>query len=243
MSLRALVVVLAMAAAAVGVLWLQQASVSDASGQLAATEPAKLAVPTLGGASAGTVAGAAAPSSGAAPSAPIPSGTFPSRATGPAGTGSVLVHVVGAVKHPGVVSLPAGSRVFQAIAAAGGAVPGAQLSAINLAAIAADGTQILVPTVQQAANAAANAPVGTAAGSDAGAGTTKAAGPAAGPININTATADQLDGLPGVGPVLAGRIVAWRTDHGPFSSVDALDAVSGIGPKMLATLRPLVTVQ
>jgi competence protein ComEA len=155
----------------------------------------------------------------------------------------VTIHVAGAVKKPGIVVLPTGSRVFQAMDAAGGALPGAQLAAVNLAAMAVDGTQILVPTVEQAAAGGAGAARpgtgGSETGGSSGAGS---GGGAAGLVPLNSATAAELDALPGVGPVMSERIVKWRADHGPFKSVDELGSVSGIGPKMLATLRPLVTV-
>ncbi|WP_171814460.1 ComEA family DNA-binding protein [Arthrobacter dokdonensis] len=241
-SLRALVVLLAMAAAAAGVLWLEQAGSSAAAAQLASQEPAKVAVPPLA-AAAGT----------ASPARTVPTRTAP--AAGPPGDGDVVVHVAGAVRHPGVYALPAGSRIQQALGAAGGVLPDGAPDALNLAAVAVDGTQILVPTRAQVLAGTGGAGTGGTGTGAAGAGTGAAgAGTGAAPgqgtagtpgalLNLNTATAEQLDALPGVGPVLAARVVAWRTDHGPFTSVDELDAVSGIGPKMLANIRPLVTVR
>jgi len=238
---------LAMAAAVVAVLWMQQAGVSGASAKLASGGPAKVAVPPLPGSTAApaTVPGGPAPPGAATglPSGAAPPGT-PGGAGGGNGAGTATIHVVGAVKKPGIVVLPAGSRVFQAIDAAGGALPGAQLAAVNLAAMVVDGTRILVPTVEQAA---AGGVPGAWAGSGAGAGAAGGAGgspggTAAGLVPLNSATAAELDVLPGVGPVMSERIVKWRADHGPFQSVDELGSVSGIGPKMLATLRPLVTV-
>src|SRR5207249_7940121 len=113
-----------------------------------------------------------------------------------------------------------------ALAAAGGVVPGVDLSTLNLARQLSDGEQVLVglPGVV----------VGGGAGAVGGAG--------ASPVDLNTATVDQLDGLPGVGPVLAQRIVDWRTAHGRFSSVDDLSQVGGIGPKKLGDIRPHVRV-
>ncbi|MHA7305175.1 helix-hairpin-helix domain-containing protein [Arthrobacter sp. TMN-49] len=240
-SLRALVVVLAMLAAALGVLWLESANVQSASAELDAQDVGKVTVPPLPGSaapptSAAAPAPAAPPTSAAAP-APVTSGTGPASqggaATSPA-AGGLLVHVAGAVKNPGVYPLPAGSRIFQAVAAAGGALPAAELQALNLAAQISDGAQILVPTKGQPPGAAATpSPGGGPPGQT----------PAAGAlINLNTASAADFDTLPGIGPVLAERIVAWRTDHGPFASVDALDAVSGIGAKLLANIRDLVTL-
>ncbi|ALV47410.1 hypothetical protein MB46_04565 [Arthrobacter alpinus] len=144
----------------------------------------------------------------------------------------LVVHVAGAVKNPGVFTLTQGSRVFQAIDAAGGALPEANLSALNLAATLSDGTQILVPVQGQASPVN---PVNPAGPADTGLAPQ-------GLVNLNTATAAQIETLPGVGPVLAERIVAWRTDHGPFTSVEGLNAVTGIGPKLLAGLQELVTV-
>jgi competence protein ComEA len=139
----------------------------------------------------------------------------------------VVVHVVGAVRSPGLYRLSDGSRVADALALAGGAMPRADLTAVNLAAPLIDGTQVVVPRVGQA-----QAPATAAAG---------AAGAPAGPIRLNTATADELQGIPGVGPVTAQQIVAFREQNGPFRSVDELDAVPGIGPKRLEQLRELVT--
>lgn len=148
-------------------------------------------------------------------------------------TAQLLVHVSGAVPKPGVVSLPQGSRVFQAIEAAGGPAPGARLDQLNLAATVTDGAKIHVPVAGEAP------PAGVQDGST---GPTPADGPGNG-INLNSASAEELGTLPGVGPVMAQRIVDWRKEHGPFSSVDELDAVSGVGPKLMEQLRDLVTVQ
>ncbi|WP_231994278.1 helix-hairpin-helix domain-containing protein [Pseudarthrobacter equi] len=148
----------------------------------------------------------------------------------------MVVHVSGAVLAPGVVTLPAGSRVHQAISAAGGATADADLDVLNLAAVAEDGQKIHIPRQGEQ-------PSGGGAGSQ---GQGSAAPPAAAgtgaKININTAGVDELDALPKVGPVLAQRIVDWRKEHGPFSAIEDLDAVDGVGPKMLETLLPLVTV-
>ncbi|WP_347107564.1 ComEA family DNA-binding protein [Paenarthrobacter sp. S56] len=146
----------------------------------------------------------------------------------------VLVHVAGAVLKPGVVTLPAGSRVFQAIEAAGGATPLARLDGLNLAETVADGTRILVP--------AAGGPSGDGAPSGSGAGGASGTPTAAGKVNINKASVEELGTLPRVGPVMAKRIVDWRVEHGPFGSVEELDAVEGIGPKLMESLQNLVTV-
>ena len=147
----------------------------------------------------------------------------PSR--GPTGQ-VVVVDVVGQVRRPGLVRLPAGSRVDDAVQAAGGAVPGTDLSGVNLARVLVDGEQIAVGITPRVP------PPGTSGTSGAGAGL----------INLNTATAGQLDSLPGIGPVLAQRVLDWRTEHGRFVSVDQLRQVSGIGEAKFADLRALVTV-
>lgn len=222
-SLRALVVVLAMIAAAVGVLWVEAAGVQGASSQLSSDGAGRVVVPPVGEVPVGEVPPSAAVAVTATAEAPAsPGGSSPGA--------SIIVHVVGAVKNPGVFTLAQGSRVFQAIDAAGGALPAAGLSALNLAAPLSDGGQIMVPTKDEAASKPAPG-VGTGPGSQG-----------VGLVNLNTATPADFESLPGVGPVLAERIVAWRMDHGAFSSVEGLNAVTGIGPKLLAGLRDLVTV-
>jgi competence protein ComEA len=157
-------------------------------------------------------------------------------------TGTVIIHVAGAVAVPGVVHLPAGSRVHQAITEAGGATPSADLNRLNLAAVLTDGQKLYVPLPGE--SIPAELPGSTTAGQDPGAGAGLGAGTAsgAGKVNLNTAGVEELDALPKVGPVLAQRIVEWRKEHGPFKSVEELDAVDGVGPKMLETLLPLVGV-
>ncbi|MFP5314544.1 MAG: helix-hairpin-helix domain-containing protein, partial [Actinomycetes bacterium] len=145
------------------------------------------------------------------------------------GAGTVVVHVAGAVHAPGVVEAAAGSRVFEVLERAGGALPEADLSAVNLAAAVLDGQQILVPRIGEPLP-------------PPDAGTAPAAGTAGAPVNINTAGATDLEVLPRVGPVLAERIVQWRAEHGSFARPEDLDAVPGIGPAMLEALLPLVTV-
>ena len=157
--------------------------------------------------------------------------------TTPAGT--VVVHVAGSVLGPGVVELRGGSRVHEAIAAAGGAAPGADLNRLNLALVVEDGQKIHVPQQGEALPAASEDSGAPAAG-DPGDGS--AGGPAGVKINLNTAGVEELDGLPKVGPVLAQRIVDWRKEHGAFKAVEDLDAIDGVGPKMLEALLPLVTI-
>ncbi len=138
---------------------------------------------------------------------------------------AVVVDVEGAVRRPGLVHLPSGSRVADAVLRAGGATRRADRTGVNLAAPVSDGQQVLVPV--RAGGAATAAPrLGGA--------------PSAGPVSLSTATAEQLDALPGVGPVTAQKIVDYRAEHGSFHSVDELDAIPGIGPARLADLRDLV---
>lgn len=145
----------------------------------------------------------------------------------------VVVHVAGCVHHPDVYQLPAGARVIDAVKAAGGALAAARLDALNLARLLTDGEQIYVPT-------AAEAGAGGAAGAAQGGGGASGA-VAGGKINLNTATAEQLDTLPGVGPATAKKIVDDRTANGPFASVADLQRVSGIGAKKVDSLKDLVT--
>ena len=179
------------------------------------------------------------------------SSTFATSATsagggGPPTTGTtVTVHVVGQVAHPGIVRLPSGSRVGDAVARAGGALKGADLAAINLARVLVDGEQVRVPKPGEVvvAPAGPSAPDGGGTGSSGGGGGAGSPpGGSAGALNLNQATAAQLEDLPGVGPVLAQRIVDWRTEHGRFTTVDELNEVSGIGEKIFAELKPKVTV-
>lgn len=238
-SLRALIVVLAMLAAAIGVLWIESAGVQGASAELGSA--ARVTVPPLEAAAAPGTQGTAPTPGPPLPAEESSSGTGPPGSTAEAGI--VVVHVAGAVAHPGIYKLAAGSRVFQAVDAAGGALPAAELSALNLAAPLSDGIQVSIPTKEQAAAGGGYPGSANPAGVPSAAGQGGPPGAAAqGPINVNTASAAELEELPGVGPVLAGRIVAWRTDHGPFASVQGLSAVAGIGTKLLAGLSGLVVV-
>jgi len=155
--------------------------------------------------------------------------------------GNIIVHVAGAVVRAGIVELPKGSRLHEAIAAAGGSAPGADPDQLNLAAVLEDGQKVLVPRQGETVPAAPAPAGGTGApGSPSGSGDGTV--PAAGKVNLNTAGVDELATLPRVGPVLAQRIVEWRVQHGPFRRVEELDAVDGVGPKLLASLLPLVRV-
>lgn len=156
----------------------------------------------------------------AAPLEPVAS--TPSRAV-------LVVHVVGAVRRPGLYRLREGARIADAVRRSGGAVRGADLAAVNLAAPLVDGVQILVPEAQPVGGP--RALVGSGAGGSA----------SSGPVSLSSATVEDLDALPGIGPITAQKIVDYRTEHGPFASVDDLDAVPGIGPTRVEQLRELVT--
>jgi competence protein ComEA len=139
----------------------------------------------------------------------------------------LVVDVAGAVRLPGLYRLPQGSRIADAVAKAGGTTGKAAVESVNLAAPLADGEQVVVPIRTPGGGA-----VGPASGSSPSA--------TSGPVSLSTATAEQLDTLPGIGPVTAQKIVDYRTQHGAFHSVDELDAISGIGPAKLDQLRGLV---
>jgi competence protein ComEA len=139
---------------------------------------------------------------------------------------SLMVHVAGAVKHPGVVEMPVGARVGDAIDAAGGALLGADLDLLNLAALLTDGAQVLVPRRGQRATVVAPAP-----------GMTQSA-----LIDLNLAEQSLLETVPGIGPVKAAAIVQYRTESGPFASLDELLEVAGIGPATLEAIRPYLSV-
>lgn len=141
----------------------------------------------------------------------------------PAAPELLVVDVVGAVRRPGLLRLSKGSRIADAVARAGGTTRRADLAQVNLAAPIADGEQVVVP----------------ARGGPGTVGTPTAA-TSAGPVQLSTATAEQLDALPGIGPVTAQKILDYRTQHGAFSSVDELDAIPGIGPARIDQLRGLV---
>jgi competence protein ComEA len=171
---------------------------------------------------------------GSAPPAPARASAAAVTVSRAAGSGRVVVDVAGAVRRPGVYRLPAGSRVEDALRRAGGPRRRADLAQINRAAKLEDGRQVLVPARPSAARVAAG-------GSGAAAGTATAATPAV-PLNLNTATLEQLDELDGIGPTTAQKILDYRTEHGGFGSVDELDQVPGIGETRLAALRDLVRV-
>lgn len=172
---------------------------------------------------------AAEPSAPVVPEPSLASGGEPPGASEQSpSSGVIVVHVAGAVVDPGLVEVAAGTRVAEAIERAGGSTEDADLDALNLAAPVADGQQVYVPRQGEAVPPAA-------AGTDS-------PDSGSGLVNVNTADAAALETLPGIGPALADRILSWRSENGPFPSVDALTNVSGIGPATLARLRDLVTV-
>ncbi|MEU8484492.1 ComEA family DNA-binding protein [Streptomyces sp. NPDC048641] len=230
-SVIALVVVLVAAAGfAVQHFWAGRAQ------PVGAPEVVRPAVPdeAAGSSGAGQAAdaGPSAPSSGGASAASGTDGAAGAPAAG------IVVDVSGKVRSPGIHRLPAGSRVADALRAAGGIRPGVDPGGINRARLLADGEQVVV--------GAPAAPGGIGSGGSAGsAGSVGSAGtgagaPAAGPIGLNTATAEQLDTLPGVGPVLAQHIIDYRVEHGGFRSVDELREVNGIGDRRFSDLQKLV---
>ena len=166
-------------------------------------------------------------------SPPVPAIELPRAEAAPASTatttGEVVVHVAGAVMRPGVVRLAGAGRVVDAIAAAGGAAPDADLNQVNLAAKVGDGDRVYVP---RRGESPPPAPAASGPSSPT----------SSGPVDLNSAPPDQLDALPGVGPATARAIVEYRTRHGRFRIVDDLLSVPGIGPAKLATLKPLVRV-
>jgi competence protein ComEA len=160
----------------------------------------------------------------------VPPHSFTPTTAAPAAAPKLVVDVVGAVDRPGLYRLRKGSRVADAVARAGGATAKANLDGLNLAAPLADGEQVVVPARSATPGANAAASSGSSAGG---------ASPST-PVSLSTATLEQLDALPGVGPVTAQKILAYRAAHGAFRSIDELDAVSGIGPARLDELRGLV---
>jgi competence protein ComEA len=157
--------------------------------------------------------------------ASVPTPLRPARSAAPSKPAEVYVDVVGAVRRPGLYRIRTGARVADAVAHAGGPNRRADLQLVNLAALVADGEQVVVPQRGSGGVSASPSSPGSAP---------------AGPVHLNSATLEQLDALPGVGPVTAQKIIDYRTQHGGFGSVDDLDAVPGIGPARLADLRPLV---
>lgn len=225
----ALVAVLAaLGLAAAAVVALRSGSGGEAvvpvSGSVPGSTGPVSASPLVAAASAGP-AGAGWPSADGAAT-----GSTPGSASGSPSPGVLVVDVAGKVRHPGVTTLPVGSRVVDAIRKAGGARRGVDLAGLNLARVLVDGEQILVGVTPPPGVAASAASAATAAATPGQL------------VNLNTATLEGLEALPGVGPVTAQKILDWRTAHGAFSSVDELLEVDGIGEKTLADLAPYATL-
>jgi len=200
------------------------------------------AVATGGGAGGG--AGETAITAAASPGGPDgdEAGAAATGATaGPGTAGSVFVHVHGHVARPGLYEVPAGARVVDVVAAAGGFAEGADEAGVNLARPVVDGEQLRVPAVGEVVDGSG---AGGAVGGAAGGGGASGAGGGAGGglVDLNRADATALQALPGVGPATSAAIVEWREGSGGFRSVDDLLEVPGIGEKTLESLRPLVTV-
>ena len=156
----------------------------------------------------------------------------------------ITVHVIGAVVRPGVYTFPEGSRVQDAVTAAGGLLAEAEPNQINLAAKLQDGQQLDIPGVGGSSNSTSGSTLGSvppAAGPFTVITTPGAATNNADLVNINTATLDQLDTLPGIGPTTAQKIIDYRTQHGPFSNIEDIMNVSGIGPATFDNIKNLIT--
>jgi competence protein ComEA len=206
-------------------------------GEVTQVVPARAVAPVAGPVT-GPAAAAPAGNQAGAPGPQQPGTAAPPPAADPAPTPSppLVVHVIGAVGEPGVVDVPAGARVADAVEAAGGLTAEADLTRVNLARALVDGEQVHVPRPgEELAGDLATATQGADAGGAAAAAPAEA-------IDLNSADPAALEELPGIGPVLAERIVQWREAHGRFTAVDELGEVSGIGTALLERLRPLVRV-
>lgn len=192
------------------------------------------------GPSDGAVAANGSSASAASPDTAVPGGETGSAA--PPIVAEIVVSVTGLVAAPGVVTLAPGARVADAVAAAGGAAPGANLTGLNLAARLADGDSVVVGSTPAAGDLASGVTGTQSAAGPADAAAGGSSGGATGLINLNTADEAALDTLPGVGPVMAQNILAWRESNGRFSSIEQLQEISGIGPSRYAQISPLVTV-
>ncbi|MGX1850364.1 ComEA family DNA-binding protein [Streptomyces sp. NBC_01456] len=175
-------------------------------------------------------------------SQPASSSSAAAVASGPPGEAGrqLVVDVTGKVRHPGIHRMPPGSRVIDALQAAGGVLRGASVRGLNRARRLTDGEQIVVGAPGGGAGAGGGPGPADAGGGGSGSGVPSAGGGPGGPVSLSSATEQQLDALPGVGPVLARHIIEFRTQHGGFTSVEQLRQVTGIGDRRFADLRPLV---
>ncbi|MFE5296867.1 helix-hairpin-helix domain-containing protein [Streptomyces sp. NPDC056632] len=234
-SLAALGVVLVVAAGVAGTFfWTGRPQQVSAPEVVAATRPLPETAPPLPGSADPPPTGGGAGATGPG----VPGAGVGTRAA--AGAAVIVVDVGGKVLRPGVFTLPAGSRVTDALRAAGGARPGTDLTGLNRARVLLDGEQVVVGLPGALASGSGTSGAGAGGAPGGGGGTAPGPpGPVA-PLSLNTATVEQLDGLPGVGPVLARHIVEHRVEHGGFRSVAELRDVNGIGARRFADLAPLV---
>jgi competence protein ComEA len=188
------------------------------------------------GVALGAVLPSTAASTGAIGASPAGSAAGSAAGTSASPAADVVVYVCGAVRTPGIVRLPAGARVAEAVELAGGATGKAELAGVNLAAKVVDGQQIVVPERGAGPLAASGVAGGAASG-----GSSAASAPVA-PVNINTATLEQLDALQGVGPATAQKIIDYRTANGPFKRIDDIKNVSGIGDAKFAAMKDSIAV-
>ena len=175
-----------------------------------------------------------------ASASPLPAA--PTVVASPSAAADVVVYVCGAVKSPGVVRVPADARIADALALAGGPGAKAELDGVNLAAKVVDGQQIMVPERATTVAAGSSAGSGSSAASGSAAPTAGSAAAPAAPVNINTASLEELDTLDGVGPATAQKIIDYRTASGPFKVVDDIKNVSGIGDAKFAAMKDSITV-
>ncbi len=224
-------IALVLVALGAGVAWYRADTAGDA--RTSASSPAATDARTTGASGSSRPPSSGTQTSPVAASSEVATGS--GTTTGSRAANIVLVHVAGAVVHPGVVQLKAGSRVIDALEAVGGGVPGADLDRLNLAAKLTDGERVAVPKIGE------QPPAEIPNGAAAGAGITSVPTSDA-PLDLNSATPAQLDELPGIGPSLAASIVAERTKRGGFGSVNDLRSVRGIGDGRFADLAPLVHV-
>lgn len=203
---------------------------------VSAPEMVRAGAPGASGASGGPAAPFGGPGHGRAPAVSGDSAGAVASTAGP----SIVVDVSGKVRRPGIQRLPTGSRVADALRAAGGVRRGANTDGLNRARLLVDGEQVLVGSPAPVSGPGSVPGAGTSGGGAASTGGTVTGAAPATPVSLNTATADQLDTLPGVGPVLAQHIIDYRTRHGGFRSVDELREVNGIGDRRFADLRNLV---
>jgi competence protein ComEA len=247
--LLSVIATLAAVVAAVGVWWGRPQPRPVAPVALAPAESAAAAT----GSTHGSISGVAPASAGAsatdgrqaADATPGPGGDGTDSTPGdqsqsapsPSTAGPIVVSVTGRVRHPGLVHLTSGARVADAITAAGGPLDPADLTGLNLAARLADGDSVVVagPGGSSVDEASTDVPPATA-------GALTGPGASTAPVDLNTADAAALDSLPGVGPVTAAAIIAWRTEHGPFTDIEQLQAIPGIGPAKYAQIALYVTV-